>query len=72
MEEQEVEEDPGYEELEDDFMMIANEGRPALEEEEEEVIEEFDNKGVMIVEEEEEDETQRGLKEMREELKKRF
>jgi len=45
-------------------MLLANEGRPALEEASKEDLEkgdEFNNKGVMIVEEEE-DETQVALK----------
>ena len=38
-----------YEELEDDFLLLANEGKPALEEVEADKTE-FENKGVVIVE----------------------
>jgi len=61
----------GYEELEDDFLMLANEGKPALEEAKDIEKAEYENKGVMIVEDEE-DEEQAALRKMREELKKRF
>ena len=62
-------ESAGYEELEDDFLMLANEGKPALvQAEEEKAEEEYTNKNVVIVRDEEAEE----LKRMREELKKRF
>lgn len=51
-----LEDDNGeYDELEDDFLMLANEGKPALEVVEETAVkgksskEEFANKGVVIV-----------------------
>ena len=67
------EEDGVYEELEDDFLLLANEGQPALVEaglgeKGKDVQDEFDNKGVFIVRDEEAEQ----LKAMREELKKRF
>ena len=62
----------GYEELEDDFLMLANEGQPALidasKEELSKATDEFSNKDVVFVVDEEAEE----LKRMREELKKRF
>lgn len=63
-------ESAGYEELEDDFLMLANEGKPALvqEDDSKEEQEEYTNKNVVIVRDEEAEE----LKRMREELKKRF
>ena len=61
-------ESAGYEELEDDFLMLANEGKPALVAEEELNEEEYTNKNVVIVRDEEAEE----LKRVREELKKRF
>ena len=63
----------GYEELEDDFLMLANEGKPALEEAKEEDFAkaEYINKNVVIVENEE-DEDQKALRLMREQLKKKF
>ena len=63
----------GYEELEDDFLMLANEGRPALEEVNEQEVQkaEYDNKNVVIVEDEE-DEDQKALRLMREQIKKKF
>lgn len=62
-------ESAGYEELEDDFLMLANEGKPALvQDEEDKAEEEYTNKNVVIVRDEEAEE----LKRMREELKKRF
>jgi hypothetical protein len=54
----------GYEELEDDFLMIANEGKPALVE----AKEEFFNKDVVIVRDEEAE----ALAAMRQEIKRRF
>jgi cupin superfamily acireductone dioxygenase involved in methionine salvage len=53
--------DAGYEELEDDFLMIANEGKPALVEASDSVAkslaksDEFGNKDVVIVKDEEAD-----------------
>ncbi len=63
----------GYEELEDDFLMLANEGKPALEEAKEEDFSkaEYINKNVVIVENEE-NEDQKALRLMREQLKKKF
>jgi hypothetical protein len=62
----------GYEELEDDFLMLANEGQPALieasKEELSKATDEFSNKDVVFVVDEEAEE----LKRMRAELKKRF
>lgn len=71
--------DAEYEELEDDFLLLANEGKPALveapsssdaEEKDGESAEreEFENKGVVFVRDEEAEQ----LKAMREELKRRF
>ncbi len=61
-----------YEELEDDFLLMANEGQPALVEVEVDEKEankaEYANKGVVIVRDEEEEK----LKEMREMYKKRL
>lgn len=51
-----LENDDGYDELEDDFLFQANEGKPAI------IEEEFDNKGVIIVK----DEFEERLKEVRE------
>lgn len=47
----------GYEELEDDFLFLANEGKPALEEAREEDLKkaEYTNKNVVIVENEEDE-----------------
>ena len=62
-------ESAGYEELEDDFLMLANEGQPALvPEDNSKVEEEYTNKNVVIVRDEEAEE----LKRIREDLKKRF
>ena len=64
-------ESAGYEELEDDFLMLANEGQPALVEASKEDLlkaDEFSNKDVVIVRDEEAEE----LKRLREDLKKRF
>jgi len=61
----------GYEELEDDFLMLANEGLPALVEDKHvpaQTGDEYSNKNVVIVRDEEAEE----LKRVREELKKRF
>lgn len=63
-----------YDELEDDFLLLANEGKPAVIEVEEEVmvnnktdnLPEFANKGVVIVKDEEEEK----LKALREKYKK--
>ena len=72
-EEEAVDASAGYEELEDDFLMLANEGKPALEEAKEEDFSkaEYINKNVVIVENEE-DEDQKALRLMREQLKKKF
>jgi hypothetical protein len=69
----EDDDDAGYEELEDDFLMLANEGKPALIVEDNKAIkedrtEEYSNKNVVFVRDEEAEE----LKRIREELKKRF
>lgn len=53
--------------MEDDFLLLANEGKPALEEVEEEKTE-FENKGVVIVE----DEEQANLDRMREKFKQQL
>lgn len=72
--------DAGYDELEDDFLMLANEGKPALVEatakdnrkgglnDLDDKGEEYSNKNVVFVRDEEAEE----LKRIREELKKRF
>lgn len=64
-----------YEELEDDFLLLANEGKPALIEASTEDgskalknNEDFENKDVVFVRDEEAE----ALKAMREEIKKRF
>lgn len=68
-------EDGDYEELEDDFLLMANEGKPALQEDEkdeekgqeENEDQEYENKDVYIIEkDEEEKEAEERLKEMRE------
>jgi len=75
LEAEEFEDEAGYGELEDDFLLLANEGQPALVEvddkntaAEEDKVEEFENKGVVIFRDEEAEQ----LKAMREELRKRF
>ena len=69
-----LEDDQGeYDNLEDDFLLTANDGKPALvmdeevkaEEEKEEEEEEYENKGVTFVEG---DEMEERLKEMREKM----
>lgn len=67
-----------YDELEDDFLMLANEGKPALEVIEKETTttsaaisqdgKEFANKGVVIVKDQEEE----NLKALREKYKKQL
>ena len=66
-------EDADYDLLEDDFLLLANDGQPALVEVDSKRAaaantEEFDNKGVIIVRDEEAE----ALTALREELKKRF
>ena len=72
--------DGEYEELEDDFLMTANEGQIALEVVEEEEVgakpdkpfdmneEDFRTRDIMILEDEEEDEEEKALKEYRERM----
>jgi hypothetical protein len=62
-----------YDELEDDFLLLANEGQPALvqvesDSQSEKDTQEYGNKGVVIVKDEEEEQ----LKAMREKLRKQF